>query len=48
MQDPVLLKRIQDAGFTPFYEGPAAFARRLETDRRRWREVIHAGNVGAQ
>ena len=48
MQDPVFLRRVQDGGFTPFYEGPAAFARRLETDRRRWREVIQAGNVGAQ
>lgn len=48
MQDPVVLRRMQDGGFTPFYEGPAAFARRLETDRRRWREVIQAGNVSAQ
>lgn len=48
MQDPVFLRRVQDAGFTPFYEGPAAFARRIEDDRRRWREVIQAGNVGAQ
>lgn len=44
----MLLRRMQDGGFTPFYEGPAAFARRLETDRRRWREVIQAGKVGAQ
>ena len=48
MQDPVFVRRVQDAGFTPFYEGPAAFARRLETDRVRWREVIRAGKVGAQ
>ena len=48
MQDPVFTKRLQDAGFTPFYEGPAAFARRLETDRRRWGEVIRAGKVGMQ
>jgi len=48
MQDPVVAKRMQDAGFTPFYEGPAAFAKRLEADRLRWREVIQAGNVGAQ
>ena len=48
MQDPAVAKRMQDAGFTPFYEGPAAFARRLEADRRRWREVIQAGNVGVQ
>ena len=48
MQDPVFVRRLQDAGFTPLYEGPAAFARRLEADRARWREVIQAGKVGAQ
>jgi tripartite-type tricarboxylate transporter receptor subunit TctC len=48
MQDTVFLRRLQDAGFTPLYEGPAAFTRRLETDRKRWREVIQAGKVGAQ
>lgn len=48
MQDPAFLKRLTDGGFTPLYEGPAAFARRLEGDRRRWKEVIQAGNVGAQ
>jgi len=48
MQDAVFRKRLQDAGFTPFYEGPAAFARSLETDRKRWGEVIRAGKVGAQ
>jgi tripartite-type tricarboxylate transporter receptor subunit TctC len=48
MQDPAFVRRLQDAGFTPLYEGPAPFARRLETDRKRWREVIQAGKVGAQ
>lgn len=48
MQDATFQKRLQDAGFTPYYEGPAAFARRLETDRKRWGEVIRAGKVGAQ
>ncbi len=48
MQDPAVVKRLQDGGFTPIYEGPAVFARRLDTDRRRWKEVIQAGNVGAQ
>lgn len=48
MQDQALLKRLQDAGFTPQYEGPAAFARRLEIDRKRWGEVIRASRVGAQ
>lgn len=48
LQDPAVLKRLSDGGFTPLYEGPAAFARRLEADRRRWKEVIQAGNVGGQ
>ena len=48
MQDATFLKRLQDAGFTPQYEGPAAFARRLEADRKRWGEVIRASKVGAQ
>ena len=48
MQDQAFLRRLQDAGFTPLYEGPAAFARRLETDRKRWGEVIRVGKVGAQ
>ncbi len=48
MQDAMFQKRLQDAGFTPYYEGPAAFATRLETDRKRWGEVIRAGRVGMQ
>lgn len=48
MQDQTFVRRLQDAGFTPLYEGPAPFARRLEADRKRWREVIQAGKVGAQ
>ncbi len=48
MSDPAFQRRLQDAGFTPFYEGPAAFARRLEADRKRWGDVIRAGKVGAQ
>ncbi len=48
MQDPVFLRRLQDSGFSPLYEGPESFTRRLEADRRRWREVIQAGNVGQQ
>ena len=43
-----VFKRLQDAGFAPLYEGPEAFGRRLEADRRRWREVIQAGRVGQQ
>lgn len=48
MQDPVFLKRLQDSGFSPLYEGPEAFKSRLQGDRRRWLEVIQAGNVGQQ
>lgn len=48
MQDSALIRRLTDAGFTPLYEGPEPFARRLADDRRRWGEVIRAGNVRAQ
>lgn len=48
MQDPAFLKKLQDSGFAPQYEGPEPFAKRLERDRRMWREVIQAGNVGQQ
>jgi tripartite-type tricarboxylate transporter receptor subunit TctC len=47
MDDPALVRRLQDAGFTPLYEDPEAFARRLAQDRRTWRAVIQAGNVRA-
>jgi tripartite-type tricarboxylate transporter receptor subunit TctC len=48
MQDATFLKRLQDAGFTPQYEGPVAFGRRFDADRKRWGEVIRASKVGAQ
>ena len=48
MQDPALIRRMTEGGFTPLYEGPGAFARRLADDRRRWGEVIRAGDVRAQ
>ena len=48
MADPALLQRMTAGGFTTHYEGPEAFARRLADDRRRWGEVIRAGDVRAQ
>lgn len=48
LQDPALIKRLQDAGYTPLYEGPAPFASRLDSDRKRWKEVIQASKVSAQ
>ncbi len=47
MRDEAILKRLQNAGFTPLFEDTAAFARRLEADRRKWREVIQGGGVRA-
>ncbi|MBW8268666.1 Bug family tripartite tricarboxylate transporter substrate binding protein [Caldovatus aquaticus] len=47
MADPALLRRLQDAGFTPHFEDAETFARRVEHDRRTWREVIQAGNIRA-
>jgi tripartite-type tricarboxylate transporter receptor subunit TctC len=48
LQDPALIKRLQEAGYTPLYEGPTAFASRLDSDRKRWKEVIQASKVSAQ
>ncbi|MDB5414958.1 MAG: hypothetical protein JWR10_3293 [Rubritepida sp.] len=48
MAEPALRRRLEEAGFTPFYEGPEAFATRLATDRAKWRDVIRAGDVRAQ
>lgn len=48
MQDATVRQRLADLGFTPHFENTADFARRLEADRRTWREVIRAGNVTAE
>lgn len=47
MADPALVRRLQDAGFTPQFEDTETFARRLEHDRRTWREVIRQGSIRA-
>jgi tripartite-type tricarboxylate transporter receptor subunit TctC len=47
MADAALVRRLQDAGFTPHFEDTEAFARRLEQDRRTWREVIRQGGIRA-
>ena len=38
----------QEYGFTPLFEDSVSFTRRLEQDRRTWREVIQAGGVRAE
>jgi tripartite-type tricarboxylate transporter receptor subunit TctC len=48
MAEGTLARRLQEAGFTPLYEGPEPFAQRLARDRATWREVIRAGAVRAQ
>lgn len=48
MADPTLPRRLTEAGFTPLYEPPEAFATRLAADRAKWREVIRAADVRAQ
>lgn len=45
LQDETLQKRLRENGLTPLYEGPAAFAERMEKDRQAWREVITAAKV---
>ncbi|MDB5412961.1 MAG: hypothetical protein JWR10_1296 [Rubritepida sp.] len=47
MQNATVRQRLEDLGFTPHFENTADFTRRLEADRRTWREVIRAGNVTA-
>jgi tripartite-type tricarboxylate transporter receptor subunit TctC len=48
MKDPSLQRKLQDAGVTPYFEGPDTFARRLKGDRARWLTVIREGNVRAE
>jgi tripartite-type tricarboxylate transporter receptor subunit TctC len=48
MADPALPRRLIEAGFSPLYEPPDAFANRLAADRAKWRDVIRAGDVRAQ
>lgn len=48
MNDPVLQRKLRDAGVTPQFEGPEAFAARLKADRTRWLTVIREGNVRAE
>jgi tripartite-type tricarboxylate transporter receptor subunit TctC len=48
MRDPALQRKLRDAGVTPQFEGPEAFAARLKADRTRWLTVIRDGNVRAE
>jgi tripartite-type tricarboxylate transporter receptor subunit TctC len=47
MADPALVRRMAEGGLTPRFEDAQTLARRLEADRRRWREVIQAVNLRA-
>jgi tripartite-type tricarboxylate transporter receptor subunit TctC len=47
MADPALVRRMAEGGLTPRFEDSATLTRRLEADRRQWREVIHAVNLRA-
>jgi tripartite-type tricarboxylate transporter receptor subunit TctC len=47
MADPALVRRMAEGGLTPRFEDSATLSRRLEADRRQWREVIHAVNLRA-
>ena len=48
MADPALVRRMAEGGLTPRFEDAATLARRLEADRRQWREVIRAVNLRAE
>ncbi|MCW8088238.1 Bug family tripartite tricarboxylate transporter substrate binding protein [Sabulicella glaciei] len=47
LEDAAVRQRLEGLGFTPHFESTADFTRRLEADRRSWREVIRAGNIAA-
>lgn len=47
MADPALARRMAEGGLTPRFEDAETLRRRLEADRRRWREVIQAVNLRA-
>ncbi|MBS7810318.1 Bug family tripartite tricarboxylate transporter substrate binding protein [Roseococcus pinisoli] len=48
MRSEAFRRRLTEAGFTPFYEGPDALATRLAADRAKWLDVIRAADVRAQ
>ncbi|WP_424810710.1 Bug family tripartite tricarboxylate transporter substrate binding protein [Roseococcus sp. YIM B11640] len=48
MQNEAFRQRLTEAGFSPIYEGPEAFATRLAADRAKWLDVIRAANLRAQ
>jgi tripartite-type tricarboxylate transporter receptor subunit TctC len=48
MADPALVRRMAEGGLMPRFEDAATLARRLEADRRQWREVIRAVNLRAE
>ena len=48
MADPVLVRRMAEGGLTPRFEDAGTLARRLEADRRQWREVIRSVNLRAE
>lgn len=47
MRDESLLRRLQDLGFSPYFEDSATLTRRLADDRERWLRIIRARNVSA-
>ena len=48
MADPALVRRMAEGGLTPRFEDAETLTRRLEADRRQWREVIRAVNLRAE
>ena len=47
MAEPGLIRRMAEGGLTPRFEDTATLTRRLESDRRQWREVIQSVNLRA-
>jgi tripartite-type tricarboxylate transporter receptor subunit TctC len=48
MVDPALVRRMAEGGLTPSFEDGATLTRRLEIDRKQWRDVIQTMGLRAE
>ncbi len=48
LRRPEMLRRLRGGGLAPRFEDAAAFARTVATDRRMWRDLVHAADIRAE